>query len=170
MNAPDDLPGGLDEWFLTPDGDWYLLLRAVSYDSWLTWRDVFCADPVLAQQIGRPVFLNAVLLSKRIHAIHQLLPDYRRLSNTPFEVSRWWDPTDPLPLWSLGGACILKIEGYTAQEFIDFTPRRTCLDIRPLSQHWLEIALPVEELTGDPVAGAPPTTTPAPPELLAPLP
>jgi len=69
------------------------------------------------------------------------LPDYRRLNDTPFTVSRWWDPLDDQEDWQLGGRCLLKINGYESRHIPIEAGGRFGLTITPISAHWLEFAL-----------------------------
>lgn len=129
--------------FQAPDGEWYSTLRAVTYDGWLLWKHALPDDLYLWPQLSAEAYDNIQLLAKRIHAIHQLFPDYRRLDDTPFTVSRWWDPTDTSDDWHLGGRLLCKIQGYTASDVEAETPHRyrSLLQIQPRSKHWIEISL-----------------------------
>lgn len=143
--------------FQTPDGEWYCTLRAIAFDGWLLWRHALPDDPILWPALTTEIFETIELLAKRIHNLHQLLPDYRRLSDTPFKVSRWWDPTDDTGEWLLGDRVLLKLDGYTAQDIQQMTPPRLrdqlCLQGR--SRHWLEISLPLEPPHSSAAAGSP---------------
>lgn len=128
--------------FCSPTGEWLCTLRAITFDSWLLWRHALPEDLLLWPELTQPVFDSIVLLAQRIHNLHQLLPDYRRLADTPFQVSMWWDPTDDD--FAAGDRVQLRIIGYTAREIEQEVPHRlkSLLTILPLSTHWVEISLP----------------------------
>lgn len=133
--------------FQTPGGVWYSTLRAITFDSWLLWRHALPEDIALWPQLTQPVFDSIEALGLRIHQIHQLLPDYRRLSDSPFHVSIWWDPADTSGDWSLGDRAQLRINGYTASDIHnELTPRlKASLQLRTLSKHWIEVSLPRQQ-------------------------
>jgi hypothetical protein len=129
--------------FQTPCGIWYSTLRAITFDSWLLWRHALPEDELLWPQLSQSVFETIEALAQRIHHLHQAFPDYRRLADTPFHVSTWWDPSDPHGDWIYGDRVQLKITGYTAREIEqEAQPRlKGQLRILPLSKHWVEISL-----------------------------
>ena len=131
--------------FQAPDGGWYCTLRAIAFDGWLLWRHALPDDSALWPELTAEVFETIEVLGKRIHNLHQLLPDYRRLSDTPFKVSRWWDPTDDSGEWICGDRVLLRLNGYTAQDIQQMTPTRLKgqLCLQPRSKHWIEISLPL---------------------------
>lgn len=141
---------GPNEEFQVPDGGWFSIFRAIAYDSWLIWRDALPEDPTLWRLLDQDQFQAIAALGKRIHSLHQLLPDYRRLSDSPFKVSRWWDPLDIEEDWHAGGRCLLRVAGYDANQLpLDAAPKLG-LVARPVSQSWCEFSLPP-----DPPAPAP---------------
>ena len=129
--------------FQAPEGEWYSTQLAVTFDGWLLWKHALPDDPYLWPQLTMQAYETIQLLAKRIHAVHQLFPDYRRLDNTPFHVSRWWDPTDDSGQWLTGERLLCKINGYTAREVQTELPhrQRSLLAIQPRSPHWVEISL-----------------------------
>jgi hypothetical protein len=129
--------------FQAPDGEWYSTFRAVTYDGWLLWKHALPEDPYLWPQLNSDTYESIQLLAKRVHIIHQLFPDYRRLDDTPFTVSRWWDPTDDSGEWHQGERILCRIKGYTATDVLAETPHRyrSLLHIQPRSKHWVEISL-----------------------------
>lgn len=130
--------------FCAPDGQWYSTLRAVTFDNWLIWRNVLPDDLTLWPQLTADVFETVQCLAKRIHHIHQLFPDYRRLWDSPFKVSRWWDPTDDTDEWLHGDRVLLRIQDYTAKDIQQLVPTRLKgqLYLQPRSTNWIEISLP----------------------------
>lgn len=132
--------------FQTPSGAWYSTFRAIAFDSWLLWKHALPEDIQLWSQMTQPVFETIEVLGQRIHNLHQLLPDYKRLSDSPFRVSMWWDPTDDSGDWNRGDRVQLKLLGYTAHDIERELPsrHRNQLRILPLSRNWIEISLPEE--------------------------
>jgi hypothetical protein len=130
--------------FQAPTGEWFYTLRAITYDGWLLWRHALPEEQMLWSALDAETFDAIQLLAKRIHALHQLLPDYRRLTDTPFTVSRWWDPNGTDDDYHRGDRMLCKIEGYTANDIVYEMPKRisTQLILRPLSKKWMEFSLP----------------------------
>lgn len=140
----------IPESFLTPGGEVYSTFRAVSFDNWLLWRDALPDNPTLWTRLERPQFEAIQELGRRINVMHQAMPDYRRLSDTPFTVGRWWDPLDDEEDWHTGGRCLLRIGDYAVQQYPLELAERQGLDVMPISSHWAEISFRV-----DPAACAP---------------
>jgi hypothetical protein len=132
---------GPNEEFLAPTGEWLSVFRAIAYDSWLLWRHALPDNPNHWPLLDAGTFETIGRLGQRIHNLHQTLPDYRRLNDTPFTVSRWWDPLDDQEDWQLGGRCLLKINGYESRHIPIEAGGRFGLTITPISAHWLEFAL-----------------------------
>lgn len=130
--------------FCSPSGEWLCTLRAIAFDGWLLWRHALPEDAMLWPLLSQDIFSTIETLGRRIHNLHQLFPDYRRLSDTPFTVSRWWDPTDDTGEWCFGDRVLLRVNGYTAKDIEHETPPRLKgqLVVQPRSLHWLEISLP----------------------------
>ena len=81
-------------------------------------------------------------LGRKLHALHHRLPDYRRLSTSPFNVTAWWDPENEDPEWNSGRSCLFTIDGYTSKEFISYLPDRTNLKLRAVTSHFIEAYVP----------------------------
>lgn len=130
--------------FRTPSGEWFCTLRAIAFDGWLLWKHALPDDILLWRDLNDDVFNTVEALARRIHNLHQLLPDYRRLSDTPFKVSRWWDPTDDTGEWCFGDRVLLRINGYTARDVSQEIPSRLKgqLTIQQRSLNWIEFSLP----------------------------
>lgn len=141
--------------FQAPNGEWYATLRAITYDGWLLWKHALPEDTMLWPQLTEEVYGVIELLAKRIHLLHQCFPDYRRLVDTPFTVSRWWDPTDDSGEWLTGERVLLKVNGYTARDVLQEVPVRQKgqLLFQPRSTNWIEISLPPESLKRRAVGG-----------------
>jgi hypothetical protein len=127
------------EEFQGPNGDWFSIYRAIVLDSWLTWKDALPDQPMTGP-LDTDVASAITTLACKIHAAHMQLPDYRRLTQTPFRVGRWWDPfaTDG---WEDGSRVLIRLEHYSAQRFASKIPARLELVTRSKSEHWLEISL-----------------------------
>lgn len=134
--------------FQMPDGEWHMTLRAITYDAWLLWKHALPEDPMLWSRLTEEVVDTVTLLAKRIHNLHQCFADYRRLVDTPFTVSRWWDPTDDTGEWDQGGRVLLKVNGYTARDVEQEVPVRFKgqLILQPRSENWIEISLPLASM------------------------
>jgi len=130
--------------FRTPSGEWYATLRAIAFDGWLLWKHALPEEHYHWSALSQEAFANIETLAKRIHNFHQLFPDYRRLCDTPFKVSRWWDPSDDTGDWAGGSRVLLRINGYTARDIQQEIPSRLKgqLQVQPCSVHWVEISLP----------------------------
>ena len=63
-------------------------------------------------------FKNIVQLGGSLHCFHQSVPDYRQLSQTPFNITRWWDPSDRDERWSTGRACLFSLKDYSATDLV----------------------------------------------------
>jgi hypothetical protein len=130
--------------FRTPAGEVYSTHRAVTYDNWLLWIHALPDNPELWRRMDEAAFATIQVLGKRLHLLHQMLPNYRRLSDTPFTVSRWWDPLDNEDDWHLGGRCLLRIDGFSCRQLpLDAAPKLG-LVARPVSENWVEFSLPLD--------------------------
>lgn len=127
----------LDE-FQLPDGDWYYSFRAIVLDSWLLWRDALPEERSLRSLMDQNVHDNIVSLARKIHLLHQSLPEYRTLFHSPFHVTKWWDPREEDPDWSSGRSCLLRLDGYEASTLINIAEKRSGLSMRAASQHFVE--------------------------------
>ena len=78
--------------FLAPDGQWYSIFRAVVFDSWMLWKDALPPELELRALLDQEAYDGITSLGRKLHALHHRLPDYRRLSTSPFNVTAWWDP------------------------------------------------------------------------------
>lgn len=128
-----------DEEFQGPTGEWFSVYRAIVLDSWLTWKDALPERP-LRRPIGEEVAKSITALAQKIHGAHIQLPDYRRLSSSPFRVGRWWDPL-AADEWSTGTKVLLRLEHYSAQRLASKIPPRLNLRVKAQSEHWAVISL-----------------------------
>jgi len=127
--------GDNDE-FRHPSGGWYLLDRAITHDSWLTWRHALPEDQRLRNQLPLAVSEAITALALRLDDLHQRLPGYRDLWDCPFVVPRWWDPDAADEGWRSGRCCLLRIEGFSSEQLASAL-------VYAQQEHWS--ALPVSE-------------------------
>jgi hypothetical protein len=128
--------------FQAPDGAWYYSFRAIVLDSWLLWRDALPPELALRQQLSQPVSDNITALARRLHCFHQSLPDYRQLTDSPFVVTRWWDPSDEDPFWNQGRSCLFRLKNYVSTDLVRGITKKTPLIIRPVTSRFVEVHLP----------------------------
>ena len=131
----------LDE-FLTPDGEWFYSLRSVVYDSWITWHDALPPTLEEREELDAETFKNIIQLGGSLHCFHQSVPDYRQLSQTPFNITRWWDPSDRDERWSKGRACLFSLKDYSATDLVRMIQKKTDLAVAPISKRFVEAYLP----------------------------
>lgn len=134
-----------EEQFRGPNGDWFTTYRSIVLDGWLFWQHAL-PDWKARCTVPEDVACNITGLARYIHATHMVFPEYRHLSDSPFKVSRWWDPSEKDTEWASGRRVLLRLEGCTASRFTGKVPRRFHLQVEPRSDHWLEIALPNDEV------------------------
>lgn len=139
--------------FLAPTGQWLSTYRAITYDGWMLWKDALPDVITLWGDLGLAAYENISLLAKRIHVLHQNVENYRRLDESPFCVSRWWDPLHPEggdEHWQLGRHVLLRITSMNAKQFMAIPQRRNQLHIKPVTTNWMEVTLPLEVSKGLP--------------------
>lgn len=129
------------EQFRGPNGEWFTVYRSIVLDGWLLWQHAL-PDWKMHCMVPEDVACNITALARFIHATHMTFPEYRHLSDSPFRVSRWWDPSDEGSDWAQGRRALLRLEGCSAARFSGKVPRRFNLTVEPQSENWLEIALP----------------------------
>jgi hypothetical protein len=134
-----------EEEFQIPTGEWWLTCRSIVYDSWLFWSDALPEELELREKLDETTFDNITALARRLHSFHVSLSGYKQLNESPFKVSKWWDPTDPDPQWSSGRSCLFTIESFEAIELVQSLPKRTSrpiLKLKPISTNFVEAYLP----------------------------
>lgn len=129
-----------DEEFQGPSGEWFCHLRAITLDNWLIWRHALPGAEV-RRDVPLEIACNITALGARIAQVHQRFPNYRLLMDTPFHVSRWWDPHDPGTDWAAGRAMLCRIDGFSAQEIARYCSKQGELITRICSAHWIELRL-----------------------------
>tara|TARA_B100001250_G_scaffold396106_1_gene401711 strand:+ start:1692 stop:2120 length:429 start_codon:yes stop_codon:yes gene_type:complete len=132
--------------FLAPDGNDYLTIRSVVYDSWIIWQDAIPFDLELRLMLTQEIYDNIVELGTRVHKLHQSMPGYKALTESPFEFVLWFDPLDTDPDWSQGKKCRFMINEFTAEEiaYYNTLKKGNKLDIKPMTTRMVEAKIPVK--------------------------
>lgn len=127
--------------FMAPDGNKYLTIRSIVYDSWITWQDALPFDKDSRSKLTQEIYNNIVELAGRIHKLHQSLPNYKQTIDPPFEFVLWWDPEDVDPLWSHGKSCRFMIDNFSAQDVQHYNSvrRGNKLIVKPLTRRLVEV-------------------------------
>jgi hypothetical protein len=131
-----------DDEFHHPVGGWYLIDRAIAYDSWLTWRHALPGPCHLRNSLSVEISDTIIALTTKIDELHRQLPDYRSLVECPFEVVRWWEPYAG-DEWASGRCCVLRIGDFTSSQVLK-TLDHNLQDhwtVTPLSEPFLEFRL-----------------------------
>ncbi len=135
MTTEDDM-----DRFLAPDGEKYLTIRSVVYDSWIIWQDALPFERELRRLMTPEIYNNIVELGTRVHKMHQSMPGYKALGESPFEFISWWDPLDPDPDWKQGKKCRFMINDFTAEEieYYSSVKKGNKLTIKPMTTRMVE--------------------------------
>lgn len=151
------VPGStcFEDEFLAPTGQWLSIYRAITYDGWMLWKDALPEEVSLRQRLDLDTYENICQLAKRIHVIHQGVENCRRLVDTPFQISRWWDPVsandEPDENWDLGCHVLFRVKEMTAKQFMAVPQRRNQVYLRAVSTNWMEATLPSDVSKGLPL-------------------
>lgn len=135
--------------FLHPGGEWFYVFRALSLDSWLTWRHALPASPASRSMLTIAEAVWIETLGDALHRVHQTLRGYSRLSDTPFVVQRWYDPHDPGTPWAEGRRCRFSLKDTSPEDFAKAAGeviRPRWLTTKATPDGWIEataLALPV---------------------------
>ena len=145
--------------FCHPLDGWLLLDRAVVYDSWISWRHVLPRGSRDCRTLKPETNAAILALAGELHAIHQRLPGYRDLGQSPFRVTRWWDPHGGAP-WAGGGFCIFSLDGCSSDAFIvHWLPAQSSIHLEALGDTYIRARLlksPAETPPAPRPDGAPP--------------
>ena len=133
----------LDE-FVTPEGEVFYTFRSIVYDSWLIWDDALPDVLEQREELTQDIYDNIICLADSLHSFHQSLPDYRSLRETPFRVTRWWDPTERDERWNAGRAALFSVKEYSATDLVRMIQKKTDLAVTPVSKRYVEAYLPDE--------------------------
>ena len=126
--------------FKAPDGNVYLGIRSVVYDSWIMWNDVL-PDPQDEQPLmTKDIYENITELGLRIHKLHQSMPNYKQMTESPFNFVLWWDPDDDDDDWSRGKVCRFMINDYSAEDILFYSKSKkgNKLLIKPMTSRLVE--------------------------------
>ena len=127
-----------------PSGDSVLVTRSLVKDSWLLWKDALPPDEELWDQLTNDAVASITALAKSLHVMHRAMKGYKQCDESPFTVSRWWDPTckgDPDDGYDTGQFALLKFSGFNAAELNRVIPRSSQLVLTPVSPRapdWVE--------------------------------
>ncbi len=130
--------------FNTPEGEVFYTFRSIVYDSWITWHDALPDIQEQRHDLNQEIYENIICLADSLHSFHQSLPDYRSLTQTPFKVTRWWDPTERDERWNTGRAALFSVKEYSATDLIRMVQKKTDLAVVPVSKRYVEAYLPDE--------------------------
>lgn len=131
-----------DDEFHHPVEGWLLLDRTIVFDSWLLWRHAMPGPPRTQAQLGEDAAATITALAEQLHAVHQRMPGYAALDDTPFVFCRWWEPWDSSG-WQSGDRCVFRVRGHgneaitTAAKSLAGFPGQTCLRLAPVSGDWM---------------------------------
>jgi hypothetical protein len=105
--------------FRHPNGESYLLLRAVTLDNWITWRDVLPKNPQSRELLSE---YQAGWIEPLALTLHRILecswPGASKLGESPFKVDRWFDPHDPGTPWEEGRCCQFSVREVSPERFV----------------------------------------------------
>ena len=131
--------------FRHPSGEEYLLIRSITQDNWLTWRDALPRNPMawtlLSSFHASWVESLAATLGRVLEASW---PGSQKLLESPFRVDRWFDPYDPGTPWGDGRCCRFSVQGLDPECFASggrktFSPRH--LKIAAVPNGWIQAEL-----------------------------
>lgn len=137
----DDLPihVPLRQVLLPSIGD-VLVTRALVKDAWLIWTDALPDDESLWPQLTVSAVESVTALAKALHAMHRAMKSYKNCDESPFTVSRWWDPTAD-DGYDTGKFALLKFKDHSAIDLQMAVPRSSSLVLTPVSSRapqWVE--------------------------------
>lgn len=133
-----------DDEFLHPIEGWLLLDRAIAYDSWITWRHALPPERESRNSMTPQVCAVIHTLAEALHDIHQSMPGYEDLGQSPLVVPRWWDP-EADDEWSTGRCCLFRVEGFRSGEVIHhWREEDGVIALVMASPHHLEATLLIE--------------------------
>lgn len=143
-----------DDEFLHPVDGWLLLDRAITYDSWISWRHALPSDRQGRNAMTSSVSDAIAAVAEAIHELHQRMPGYQRLDRSPFAFPRWWDPRAD-DEWQTGRCCLFRLEGSRSRDLLEqWSPARSAINLVAVSDSHLEAAL-ISSHPGVPQGGPP---------------
>jgi len=123
-----------------PSGSSVLVTRSLVKDSWLLWKDALPDEEHLWRELTARAVHNITVLAKSLHGMHRVMKSYKMCEESPFTVSRWWDPTADDD-YDTGCFALLKFSGMNASELNLMIPRSSSLVLAPVSPRapdWVE--------------------------------
>ena len=125
--------------FRAIDGQNHSIYRTIIFDSWLLWKHALPPSPAAHAELNELRTQGIGCLAEQLHQVHQTMPGYRMLNDTPFRFRRWWDPCDPD--WEHGRRCLFTINGFTSN---DIVRRLAASELRAIERgyEWVEAILP----------------------------
>tara|TARA_R100001463_G_scaffold66150_2_gene119596 strand:- start:724 stop:1179 length:456 start_codon:yes stop_codon:yes gene_type:complete len=140
MSIVDPLFENSPTTFVNPTGQNFLTIRAIIYDSWITWKDALPDDIAQHSLLSEDIYNNIIELAGRVHKLHQSLPNYKATTESPYEFVLWWDPSDTDENWNSGKTCRFMIEDFTAQDLLHYnsTKRNSRLSLKALTNKLVE--------------------------------
>jgi hypothetical protein len=106
-----------DDEFFHPTEGWLLLDRTIAFDSWISWRQALPRSRSKRARLTSCAADLITALAERLHVLHQQLPGYSNLDDTPFRFSRWWEPGSELEQSAC--SCLFSIDGISCSDVID---------------------------------------------------
>ena len=145
----DDLPITPIRTVKLPQGDIVYVTRALVQNSWLTYTDALPPDEGSWMDLQDYHLLNIKRLAEALSKLHRQVKGYKLCDESPFTVSRWWDP-EADDGYESGRICLMRFEGLSAHQLFQLLPRKSALQLRKASSrsdHWVEAIVPSTEIS-----------------------
>lgn len=123
-----------------PNGKTFLLLRAITFDGWLSWKHALSHDASDWHELDAAAVARITAMAQALHAVLDNTQASRLLGDSPYRVARWWNPPSQDPIWD-GGRVLLRRSDLTAQQLIDRISATEQLRGVPVTQSWAELQL-----------------------------
>ena len=135
-----------------PCGSAVLTSRALVKDCWITWRDALPDQEELWSHLTHEAVEEITSLARALHGMHRAMKTYKSTDESPFHISRWWDPTADDD-YDTGRFCLMKFKNFTAHQLTTCVPRSSSLiftAVSPKAPQWVEatVSQPMLPLTG----------------------
>lgn len=147
-----------DDEFLHPTEGWLLVDRTIAFDSWIVWRHALPRDRQGRAMLHKEPARLIQALAEGLDAVHQKVPGYSSLGESPFVFLRWWEPRDNDD-WAEGARCCFYLQGTSNQAMLDAAPLAGIdfLDLQAISSSLLEARLTSTD-PGDLARSSPPAS------------
>lgn len=106
--------------FRFPGGGWCSIHRCITFNSALTWKDALPGTASLRGLLTTQHVRSIAHLARLLHQAERQTGDPKGVRDTPFEVLRWWDPTDRD--WHHGRRCCLRLRAIPLMAFLQALP------------------------------------------------